>query len=719
MLNFIAGYVARGWRVITIHRITGDGMCSCWRGESCPEGSRGKHPVADDWTNAAVAPDTVAQVFGPDGRTWNVGILTGAPSGFWVLDVDPGADGPARLAELEREHGALPPTHQVRTGSGGWHYYWRMPEDGSPMTNAKGRLPRGLDVRGTGGQVVAPPSVSGKGGYQEMTVGTPVADAPAWLYELIRPRPVETAPLSVTLPGVAHQAELDGLSPSELARVASYAQAAVAAELRRVSAALEGERNITAFNAACNLHELTNARWSQLDPQAVVSAWYDAARSTGLGAAEISQVWASASRKVGAAHRAYPTLGEGTPVAGVLPPFQQPPGTWGGPFVGPYSAPNGAPGPGQAPGAIAMPGPVEPALTLRAQLQTLDAALAQPDQEWLVDGWLVSDASSWLIGASGIGKSFAAVSLAGSVCTAVPWFGNSVKPGRVLYLAAEGSRGMAKRFAAWRQEYWSAAEPLPGLSILPVPVQASAAQWWELCELAAADRYALIVLDTQARITVGMEENSNTDMGQFVDRVEALRRASGAAVLVVHHQGKNGAEARGASALKAAAQTEVTARRDLAGQITLAVTKQKDAAEPSPVLGFLRPPRPVPGALVGQVGTSVVLAPWEAGRGQMTEELEEAAGVNSLAQIAASVFYEGVGGTKAEFRRSARERGMGSSDTFTRSFNRLLTLGVIAPIIGRTGSYRWIPLDERLSGTDMVEVVVGNGQVISVPGVAA
>lgn len=144
-------------------------------------------------------------------RTWwtgqyascGVGILTGYPSGVWVFDVDTdrrrGKVGDESLAELEAIHGPLPDTHEVITGSGGRHLYFRMPADGSDVRNDQSaKAGVDLDVRGTGGFVVAPPT--GHKLYEaayELEAGcTPYAfaDAPEWLYALVQPAPTTSAP---------------------------------------------------------------------------------------------------------------------------------------------------------------------------------------------------------------------------------------------------------------------------------------------------------------------------------------------------------------------------------------------------------------------------------------------------------------------------------------------------------------------------------------------
>ena len=75
-----------------------------------------------------------------------------------VLDVDPRHGGDHSLRQLEDRHGPLPLTWRAFTGGGGEHVYFRAPE-GVEIRNNAGRLGPGLDVRGVGGYVVAPPSI--------------------------------------------------------------------------------------------------------------------------------------------------------------------------------------------------------------------------------------------------------------------------------------------------------------------------------------------------------------------------------------------------------------------------------------------------------------------------------------------------------------------------------------------------------------------------------
>lgn len=113
----------------------------------------------------------------------NVGIVTGSISGLVVLDIDPKHGGEDSLNQLIREHGPLPITIESKTGGGGRHLYYAYPS--SIVRNKVGMVP-GIDVRGEGGCVVAPPSVHSSGKTYAWRKGhgpgeVPLAPLPYWL----------------------------------------------------------------------------------------------------------------------------------------------------------------------------------------------------------------------------------------------------------------------------------------------------------------------------------------------------------------------------------------------------------------------------------------------------------------------------------------------------------------------------------------------------------
>lgn len=180
-LDAAHAYARRGWRALPLHHITADGACSCHLGRACP--GPGKHPIHRNWPKTASASGADIQAWWDETPDAGVGIATGTASGIWVLDLD-GADGIATLTALVDEHGPLPPTRIVRTGSGGLHYYFTQPR-GFIVRNSSRWIGPGVDVRGEGGQVVAPPSTSGRGPYVLLADRDPT-DAPEWLLALVR-----------------------------------------------------------------------------------------------------------------------------------------------------------------------------------------------------------------------------------------------------------------------------------------------------------------------------------------------------------------------------------------------------------------------------------------------------------------------------------------------------------------------------------------------------
>jgi putative DNA primase/helicase len=125
-------------------------------------------------------------------RWWpeaNIGLVTGAVSGFIVVDVDPEKRGDASLADLQARHGPLPETIESLTGGGGLHKLYGHP--GVPVANSVAKIAPGIDIRGDNGYVIAPPSLhlSGRPYAWDVTRhpdDTPLAPCPAWLLRLMQ-----------------------------------------------------------------------------------------------------------------------------------------------------------------------------------------------------------------------------------------------------------------------------------------------------------------------------------------------------------------------------------------------------------------------------------------------------------------------------------------------------------------------------------------------------
>jgi putative DNA primase/helicase len=177
-------YAGRGWHVFPLYGSRGH-VCTCGR-PSCS--SPGKHPrLSGGFKEATTDPEQV--------RAWwarwpeaNIGVRTGVESGIVVVDVDPDSGGEKSLRRLEDLYGVLPSTVVSITGGGGQHFVFRHP--GVDVRNSAGRLGPGLDVRGDGGYVVAPPSVHASGRAYLWRPGrsseNELVDLPEWLLDLLR-----------------------------------------------------------------------------------------------------------------------------------------------------------------------------------------------------------------------------------------------------------------------------------------------------------------------------------------------------------------------------------------------------------------------------------------------------------------------------------------------------------------------------------------------------
>ncbi|MDR7230618.1 hypothetical protein J2X45_001709 [Caulobacter sp. BE264] len=186
----------------------------------------------------------------------NIGIATGAISGFWVLDLD-GPEAEAAIARLEALHGPLPKTVQQATGRGRHLCFAWNPA--FPVRNmskrSQERIGAKIDVRGDGGYIVAPPSVHpGKpeegippGRIYAWTPGCSpqelaFAEAPAWLLELVCPPP-EPEPV---------RAPIKPRAPAA-GRASAYGEAALDGAVRTIHGARVGSRDTTLYRASCSI----------------------------------------------------------------------------------------------------------------------------------------------------------------------------------------------------------------------------------------------------------------------------------------------------------------------------------------------------------------------------------------------------------------------------------------------------------------------------------
>ncbi len=212
-----------------------------------------------------------------------------------------------------------------------------------------------------------------------------------------------------------------------------------------------------------------------------------------------------------------------------------------------------------------------------------------PDE--LLQGVLTVGAASILYGDSNSGKTFAAVDMACAVARGGEWMGRRTEPGLVVYLAAESPASLRSRLQAYQQHH---GVRVPDFAIVATPVDLFASeadttaivQTVREIERRRSKPARLVIGDTLARLSAGANENSGEDMGLVVKRIDAIREATGAHFLVIHHSGKNAANgARGWSGIRAAVDTELEVTDGPQGRC-IEITKQRDLSSKGERIGF-------------------------------------------------------------------------------------------------------------------------------------
>jgi hypothetical protein len=249
-------YAALGYPVVPMHTAQPAGECSC-PDRACPD--PGKHPRLRGWQRlAAVDPAVVGKWW----RRWpqaNLGLATGRR--FDVLDLD-GQQGVEALRAVVSITPTEHPGPVARTGGGGWHLLYAPTGLGNRV-----RLLSGVDWRGRGGLIVAPPSqhTSGTRYTWVRPLTTTLPEVPAGLRRLLAP----PATPRTTLPP----------APPPTGWRGGYGRAALAREQAAVAAAPPGRRNATLNRAAFNLGQLVAA--GLLDPDEVRAVLLAAALEAG------------------------------------------------------------------------------------------------------------------------------------------------------------------------------------------------------------------------------------------------------------------------------------------------------------------------------------------------------------------------------------------------------------------------------------------------------
>lgn len=486
-------------------------------------------------------------------RGRNVGVVTGSCSGgLWVLDLDTQRNPFAQtfldiLIDLNGGDDFDTPTQ--RTGGGGLQIFFRS-FGGKPAPTGKTAV--GVDVRGQGGFVMAPPSMHESGRHYEWVEGREpwrcaTQDAPQFVIDAVMKllaehghQPTAEPRERVVLPAgerSAHEGESKDAFGFRVDGREDFMARMVWArviELRRMLDERPDEEESESFCEDCYGLYSRNVR-------ARLPGDHDEAlEREGRGRTAFRERWRAAMAKwderVSEEARATPR----------------------------QSAPAPAP---VKPDSTVADDEWRPAQGGLFRVLTVADIRGLPDPQWLVEGMLIERSFALLYGAPGTGKSFVAISLALAVAGAGPWWGKEVtRVGPVLYLSSEGTLDMKFRIAAWEAHHQQDASGLP---FLLIPETMNFMDGTDVQRLLATveavvtvhGNPSLIVVDTVSRVLPGADENLQKDMTMFIRACDLLRERFQACVLGVHHTSRQG-NLRGSTVFDGAADALLSLERD-------------------------------------------------------------------------------------------------------------------------------------------------------------
>lgn len=206
-----------------------------------------------------------------------------------------------------------------------------------------------------------------------------------------------------------------------------------------------------------------------------------------------------------------------------------------------------------------------------------------PSRPKLVNKLLAGAALALVYGDWGSGKSFLVIDMACHIAAHLPWRGRPVTGGAVVYVAAEAGRSVGHRVLAWQQ--WHRITELPlgivdaspdlmtgdGLDELLIDLQAFARRMTQPLQL--------VVIDTVHAAAPGCEETAR-DFGKILASARRIVSETRAAVILVHHAGKDASRgARGSNSLEAGVDLVLEVREETTCRAVL-VRKMRDGEVP-------------------------------------------------------------------------------------------------------------------------------------------
>lgn len=559
-----------------------------------------KRPALQNWReyqNEMVSEEVFNGFFkGINMSRSNIGILTGNCSDrVFVVDLDLHKGGECALwwsccLDMQDRAGELETPTQI-TGGGGLQLLFRAPENWKPPTI---KTSIGVDIRGVGGFAVIAPSMHESGKRYRWEEGKEpwsieIADAPAWFCEQIdilaeqhgghtpSNQATKTSTPDYRQDGYGHLVDgrEDYMAKMIWARVVDlYREAPFINDALSIS---ERDNLFAVYVSKVD---------SRLPPSGLSKE--DMLEREGRGKSAFNQKWAAAIRqwddKV-ALHAREPRKETGHAAKSFEETVRE--------GLKKNVPEDEEPEPEQTSGEKRPPADEEDFDRPANMLEILDIneIMALPDPVWLIDKFIIEDATAFLYGPPGCGKSFIALDIA--FCLAcdqiTEWFGKAInRHGPVVYVTNEGVASLKFRLQALEGKY--------GIDHATIPFHLIRENLnfmdpKDILKVIEAIKYKVekkigmppvaIFIDTVSRVIPGADENLQKDMTLFINAMGILKYTFKCMVMGVHHQSKEGgSQMRGSSTLTGAGDPNVQVEREPGSEVgTIYARKVKDAED--------------------------------------------------------------------------------------------------------------------------------------------
>ncbi|WP_195848512.1 AAA family ATPase [Providencia alcalifaciens] len=218
---------------------------------------------------------------------------------------------------------------------------------------------------------------------------------------------------------------------------------------------------------------------------------------------------------------------------------------------------------------------------------------------FIIEG-LVPVGVTSIYGASATYKSYTALSMALRVALKTHrWAGRNIKGGAVLYIAAEGGNSITPRTGAWSEKHNNGQQiknfyTLPRAVDLAEPKMVNALlKEIKRIEHVTGEPMRMVVIDTLSQSMTSGDENSAGDMAKFIAGATRIASELSAAVIFIHHAGKDGSKGmRGSSA--AFANVDAVIKVERIGESVNLINEKQRTGPTQPTKSYNVPAVPLP-----------------------------------------------------------------------------------------------------------------------------